>query len=234
MIANERARTGIHALLQVLCKLPHHHALIVTVSTSSRSHQPPGSSLRCVTLHADGSFCFIHLTAFHRLPASIFQSTLTRDSTAGYATEHVHCLTDERATSTSIRQAFADISAEAGAGCSVLVVFDMPTVEIQGGPEAGFYFCPHDYRCQCCRYTPYPRTCVVLHSVTIHSRKHSNADRRSSGLHTDEIVEWAGSLRSDCCSMFITTVYIGSKLDNDAQVARACFARSCSRCMRNP
>ena len=160
VIANARARTGIHALSQVLCKLPHHHALIVTVSTSSRSHQPPGSSLRCVTLHAVGSFCFIHLTAFHRLPASIFQSTLTRDSTAGYATEHVHCLTDERATSTSIRQAFADISAEAGAGCSVLVVFDMATVEIQGGPEAGFYFCPHDYRCQCCRRTPYPRTCV--------------------------------------------------------------------------
>lgn len=102
-----------------------------------------------MTVQADGDFRFVHLIAFHRLPASIFQSTLTRDATAGYATEHVHCLTDELATSTSIRQAFADISAEAGAGCSVLVVFDMPTVEIQGGPEAGFYFCPHDYRCQC-------------------------------------------------------------------------------------
>ncbi len=100
-----------------------------------------------MTLAGDCNFRFIHLITFHRLPASIFQSTLTRDSTAGYATEHVHCLTDEHATSTSIRQAFADISAEAGAGCSVLVVFDMPTVEIQGGPEAGFYFCPHDYRC---------------------------------------------------------------------------------------
>ena len=83
-----------------------------------------------------------------RLPASIFHATLTRDATAGYATEHVHCLTDAQATSKSIRQAFADISAEAGAGCSVLVVMDMPTVEIQGGPEAGFYFCPHDYRWQ--------------------------------------------------------------------------------------
>jgi len=56
-------------------------------------------------------------------------------------------LTDAQATVKNIRQAFADISAEAGDGCSVLVVFDMCTVEIQGGPEAGFYFCPHDYRC---------------------------------------------------------------------------------------
>ncbi len=46
----------------------------------------------------------------------------------------------------------------------------------------------------------------------------SNANRRGSGLHTDEIIDWAGSLRSDNCSMFISTVYIGAKLDSDAQV----------------
>ncbi len=46
----------------------------------------------------------------------------------------------------------------------------------------------------------------------------SNADRRGSGIHTDELISWASSLRSECCSMFVTTVYIGSKLDSDAQV----------------
>jgi hypothetical protein len=50
----------------------------------------------------------------------------------------------------------------------------------------------------------------------------SNADRRGSGLHTDEIIDWAGSLRSQSCSMFITTVYIGAKLDSDAQVSALC------------
>jgi hypothetical protein len=38
--------TGTHPLSQVLCRLPHHHALIVTVSTSSRASQPPGAGLR--------------------------------------------------------------------------------------------------------------------------------------------------------------------------------------------
>ena len=128
----------------------HHHALIITVSTSSRPSQPPGASFRFSLFHAQhhrSAPIVILISSYRRrLPASIFQATLTRDSTAGYATEHVHCLTDEQATSKNIRQVFADISAEAGAGCSLLVVFDMPTVEIQGGPEAGFYFCPHDYR----------------------------------------------------------------------------------------
>lgn len=74
----------------------------------------------------------------------------------------MHCLTDAHATSKNIRQAFADISAEAGAGSSVLVVFDMSTVEIQGGPEAGFYFCPHDYRCDPCSSTATPAAPRVI------------------------------------------------------------------------
>ena len=31
-------------------------------------------------------------------------------------------------------------------------------------------------------------------------------------------MDWAGSLRSESCSMFVSTVYIGAKLDSDAQV----------------
>ncbi len=42
----------------------------------------------------------------------------------------------------------------------MLVVFDMPTVEIQGGPEAGFYFCPHDYRWDA--LLPRPRHMVAV------------------------------------------------------------------------
>ncbi len=38
------------------------------------------------------------------------------------------------------------------------------------------------------------------------------------------MVDWAGSLRSDSCSMFVTTVYIGNKLDSDAQVCGAACA----------
>ena len=53
----------------------------------------------------------------------------------------------------------------------------------------------------------------------------SNANRRGSGIHTDELIDWAGSLRSACCSMFVTTVYIGSKLDSDAQVLPFALAR---------
>jgi hypothetical protein len=38
----------MHSVLwQVLCRLPHHHALIITVSTSSRPNQPPGAGFRC-------------------------------------------------------------------------------------------------------------------------------------------------------------------------------------------
>ncbi len=155
----------------------------------------------------------------------------------------MHCLTDDEATSKNIRQAFADISAEAGAGCSVLVVFDMSTVEIQGGPEAGFYFCPHDYRCEGMRIYVYACVHVFIYTYFwLHIfmcdvypmillldpfDMHifcSNANRRGSGIHTDELIDWAGSLRSACCSMFITTVYIGSKLDSDAQVLP--FARA--------
>jgi hypothetical protein len=151
----------------VLCRLPHHHALIVTVSTSSRQSQPPGASLRycLVSIQRAHHSAFSH-PLLPRLPASIFHSTLTRDATAGYATEHVHCLTDAQATSKNIRQAFADISAEAGAGSSVLVVFDMSTVEIQGGPEAGFYFCPHDYRCEPSTPTPAAPRVILSRNLT--------------------------------------------------------------------
>jgi hypothetical protein len=84
-------------LSQVLCRLPHHHALIVTVSTSSRPSLPPGASLRCATCtvstvtrqHSSASPLPSHhrISSFMcRLPASVFQATLTRDSTAG-----AHC-----------------------------------------------------------------------------------------------------------------------------------------------
>ena len=47
-VSQRHARTSCaaHPLPQVLCQLPHHHALIVTVSSSSRPTQPPGGSLR--------------------------------------------------------------------------------------------------------------------------------------------------------------------------------------------
>jgi hypothetical protein len=75
----------------------------------------------------------------------------------------------------------------------------------------------------------------LLFIASCTSPQRSNADRRASGLHTDEIVDWAGSLRSDSCCMFVTTVYIGCKLDSDAQVrVVACAVVAVRDCWPQP